>query len=70
VRFDNPASAQQAATSLNGSDLNGGKICCGIDLTSQDGSKLWISGFPYGTSWQDLKDHFGQCGNIVYAGLR
>jgi len=70
VRYDVPMHAQMAVATLNGSVLKGAKIACGFDATSQDGSKLWVSGLAPGTSWQELKDHFAICGQVAFAALK
>eukprot|EP01111_Echinosteliopsis_oligospora_P015574 TRINITY_DN619_c0_g1_i1.p1 TRINITY_DN619_c0_g1~~TRINITY_DN619_c0_g1_i1.p1 ORF type:complete len:278 (+),score=119.57 TRINITY_DN619_c0_g1_i1:37-870(+) len=31
------------------------------------GSQIYVHNLPYTTSWQDLKDHFRPCGNIIRA---
>merc|ERR1712113_1364852 len=70
VRFDTPMSAQNALMHLNGSILNGTVIQIGLDERSQDGTKLCVNNLAAGTSWQDLKDHFGQAGQVAFAQVR
>merc|ERR1719277_2048745 len=70
VRYESPMHAQLAAMQLNGSQLNGAQISLGFDQTSQDSTKLWVTGIPPGTAWQELKDHFGSVGKVAYANVK
>lgn len=70
VRFDFPMHAQLAANMLNGSTLGGATISVGLDQSSQDGSKVWISGLPATVQWQELKDHMAQCGQVAFAKIK
>lgn len=31
------------------------------------GKRCYVSNLAWKTSWQDLKDHFRQCGDVVYS---
>merc|ERR1719343_518293 len=70
VRFNTPMGAQNALMHLNGSILNGAMVQIGLDERSQDGTKLCVNNLAAGTSWQDLKDHFLQAGQVAYAAVR
>jgi RNA recognition motif-containing protein len=30
-------------------------------------NRLYVGNLDYSTSWQDLKDHFKPCGNVVFS---
>merc|ERR1719499_2349764 len=70
IRYDNPMCAQQALAGLQGTELNGAQITIGQDVTSKDGTKLWVTGIAPGTSWQELKDHFAQAGQVAFANVK
>merc|ERR550532_162820 len=38
-------------------------------MSSHDGTKLVVYGLPVGVQWQQLKDHFAQCGLVNFANL-
>jgi len=40
------------------------------DTTVAIGKRVYVSNLSYRTSWQDLKDHFRQCGTVVYADVQ
>jgi len=67
VRYDNPYCAQVAAEKLSGSFLHGAQISVKFDVGSKDGSKVFVYGIPPGCQWQELKDHFGQLGQVAFA---
>jgi len=69
VRYDDASHAQQAAQLLNGSLIAGGPIEVQLDANSKDGTKLLISGIPAGVQWQEVKDHFAQCGPVGFAAV-
>jgi len=69
VRFMNPGDAQKALK-LSGSTLGGELICVEYDVTSKDGSKVIITNVPRAVEWQELKDHFQQCGKVAFANVR
>mmetsp|Transcript_148588 Transcript_148588/g.386345 ORF Transcript_148588/g.386345 Transcript_148588/m.386345 type:complete len:366 (+) Transcript_148588:871-1968(+) len=70
IRYDAPMHAQMAAQMLNGSVLRGAMLAVGLDLQSQDGSKLWVAGISPGTSWKELKDHFAYVGQVAFASVK
>eukprot|EP00240_Pyramimonas_obovata_P004077 CAMPEP_0118932430 /NCGR_PEP_ID=MMETSP1169-20130426/10209_1 /TAXON_ID=36882 /ORGANISM="Pyramimonas obovata, Strain CCMP722" /LENGTH=370 /DNA_ID=CAMNT_0006875087 /DNA_START=76 /DNA_END=1188 /DNA_ORIENTATION=- len=39
----------------------------GADNTIRVGRRVYVGNLSWKTSWQDLKDHFKQCGTVVYA---
>jgi len=67
VRMEGPAQAQLAAQTLNGSNLNGANIIVNLNQGSPDGTKLHVNGLAFGTTWQQLKDHFGAVGTVCFA---
>jgi len=67
VRYDDPSHAMIAMRTLNGSMLCGSQIFIQADPFSQDGSKLIVSGIGSNVAWQELKDHFGQVGQVAFA---
>jgi len=67
VRYDDPAHAHLAMTSLNGSFLGGAPIYIEMDPKSSDRAKLIIHGLTPGTEWQELKDHFAVAGTVAFA---
>jgi len=69
VRFDDASHALQALQLLNGSSIAGGQIEVTADANSKDGTKLRISGIPAGVQWQEVKDHFAQCGPVGFVAV-
>jgi len=69
VRYDNPQHAQEAVEKLNGSLLMGSPIAVEFDISSKDGSKVFVHGLPNGCQWQELKDHFGQLGQVAFSAV-
>jgi len=67
VRYFSAEEAQIAISSLNGSDMNGNIIEVKLHGGTKDQTKVSISGMPPGTEWQELKDYFGQIGQIAFA---
>ncbi|CAK0819947.1 unnamed protein product, partial [Prorocentrum cordatum] len=67
VRFMDPQQTMQALTTLNGSFLGTSQIFLTLDHGSTDQSKLNVTGISPTTSWQDLKDHFAQIGQVAFA---
>lgn len=47
-------------------ERNGGGGGFAADV-SRVARRLYVGNLAYRTSWQDLKDHFKSCGNVVYA---
>jgi len=70
VRYDDPSHAELAAATLNGMELEGFPLSVEVDHKSKDGSKLIISGVNPITAWQELKDHFAQCGVVAFADVK
>jgi len=70
VRYDDPQHAQDAVNALDGGILGGAEIRVAVDQTSTDGSKLIVTNVPAGIEWQELKDHFGQCGTVAFVKTR
>jgi len=69
VRYDNSSLAQAAVEKLSGSFLHGAKLAVELDVSSKDGSKVFVHGIPAGCQWQELKDHFGQLGQVAFAAI-
>eukprot|EP00401_Gymnodinium_catenatum_P026638 CAMPEP_0117510154 /NCGR_PEP_ID=MMETSP0784-20121206/27844_1 /TAXON_ID=39447 /ORGANISM="" /LENGTH=839 /DNA_ID=CAMNT_0005305783 /DNA_START=111 /DNA_END=2626 /DNA_ORIENTATION=+ len=69
VRFYAAESAAFAAQNLDGSVVFGQQLKVHLDAKTPDGTKIVISNMPQGMSWQDLKDHFSQAGQIHYANI-
>lgn len=67
VRYDDPAHAQTAMTSLNGSFLGGCQIFIELDPKSSDGAKIIVHGLLPNIGWQELKDHFSPVGTVAFA---
>merc|ERR1719330_1074316 len=70
VRFESQQSAMTAIQALNGSLIQGKQVTVTPDMTSQDGTKILVSGLGPGVGWQELKDHFGQAGKVAFAGMK
>eukprot|EP00933_Yihiella_yeosuensis_P081193 TRINITY_DN94754_c0_g1_i1.p1 TRINITY_DN94754_c0_g1~~TRINITY_DN94754_c0_g1_i1.p1 ORF type:complete len:566 (+),score=132.85 TRINITY_DN94754_c0_g1_i1:66-1700(+) len=67
VRFESPQSAMNAKQTLDGSLLGGQSIKVMLDANSQDGTKILVFDLPPTVEWQELKDHFSQCGTVAFA---
>ena len=48
-------------------DKSGGGEGGGRTFRSRGGHQLLVSGLPPTGSWQDVKDHFREAGDVVYA---
>lgn len=70
VRFDTPATADQAIMLLSGGLMNGSTITVEQDGTCRDASRVLVRGVPEGTHKITLRDHFAQVGKVVFAGYR
>lgn len=70
VRFDFDMHAQAAQQALDGSQLKGATISVQHDQSSQDGTKLVVTGLSPGTTWQELKDHFSRAGQVAFVNVR
>jgi len=69
VRFDSPADAEKALE-LDGSVLAGAVISVTLDTSSKDSSKIIVNGVPRAAEWQEVKDFFGQCGQVAFANVK
>lgn len=69
VRFDSPADAQKALK-LDGKLLAGAPISITLDTSSKDSSKIIVSGVSRAAEWQEVKDFFGQCGQVAFADVK
>lgn len=69
VRYDNPSLARVAVEKLSGSLLHGAQLSVELDVSSKDGSKVFVHGIPTGCQWQELKDYFGQIGQVAFAAI-
>jgi len=69
VRYARPEDAASALEQLSNSLIKDSAIQLQTDPRSQDGSKILISNLPAGIEWQEVKDHFVQCGEVVFAGI-
>jgi len=67
VRMAAPDQAQMAANGLNGTNLNGASLIVMVNTNCADGTKLLVNGMVQGTTWQQLKDHFGAAGQVMFA---
>jgi len=67
VWMASPDQAQMAAKGFNGSKLNGASIIVMLNHGSPDGTKLLVNGLALGTTWQQLRDHFGAAGQVALA---
>jgi len=70
VRYTNPQDAEKALDELQGSECQGNVISVEPDEHSLDGSKVIVKGLPLGIEWQEVKDHFSQCGHVSFASVR
>lgn len=72
VRFESSDDAQNAVDMLNASQMinkkTGESVSIEVKLHggSSDRTKIMVHGMPPGTEWQELKDHFGQIGRVVF----
>ena len=79
VEFSTPEEAKEACTSLTDTELKGRMIFVREDRENSDaggrgprptrggggnGCSLYVGNLAYETSWQDLKDHMRQAGNV------
>lgn len=69
VRFRAAEAAQRAVQHLNQSLYLDKQISVALDPMSPDGTKVVVTNMPAGIAWQELKDHFGQVGEVHYANI-
>lgn len=69
VRFATSEEAQLALKQFSGALLCGAQVTLSLDSGSKDGTKVLVQNLPPGASWQVLREHFSQAGNVVYTGL-
>jgi RNA recognition motif-containing protein len=67
VRYFGTQEALAAIATLNGTNMNGNIIDVKMHGGTKDQTKIQISGMPPGTEWQEVKDYFGQIGQIAFA---
>lgn len=60
--------AEGLATAVGGLSLGGQEAGDG-DGVMRIGKRCFVSNLAWKTSWQDLKDKFRECGNVVYANV-
>ena len=72
VEFADPLDAANAITTMTDTEINGRKIFVREDRempSGGTGARVFVGNLPYEISWQDLKDHFKQCGFITRADI-
>ena len=68
IRYENKAQAMKALNTLNRKPLMG----CPLDIRQDEYilSKLIVQNLPEDLEWQELKDHFAQCGTVAFANMK
>lgn len=66
VRYETAEAARAAMMSLNGTQIMGSTISIQPAPGSKDQTKLLVSGLGPAVAWQELKDHFGEAGTVVF----
>lgn len=84
VEYSTPEEAQKACETLNDTELNGRTIFVREDRETasgggairsrgagayRGGTSVYVGNLAYETSWQDLKDHMRQAGNVDQANI-
>lgn len=79
VEFASPEEAQEAISTLTDTDLKGRMIFVREDRETSGGgnyhggnrqsASVYVGNLAYETSWQDLKDHMRQAGNVDQANI-
>ena len=85
VEFSTPEEAKEACTNMTDTELNGRMIFVREDRETADGAggrgprparggggngcSLYVGNLAYETSWQELKDHMRQAGNVDQVGF-
>lgn len=70
VRYDFPQHAEYALLMLNGTDLMGQTIGVTWDLKNPEGTKLVVTGLDASVTWQSLKDHMAQAGQVAFVNVK
>jgi len=79
VEYSEPSEAQEAISSLNDSELNGRMIFVREDRENHNNeddhddtphvTSVYVGNVSFDCSWQDLKDHMRQAGNVDQANI-
>uniref|UniRef100_A0A7S1RY35 RRM domain-containing protein n=1 Tax=Alexandrium catenella TaxID=2925 RepID=A0A7S1RY35_ALECA len=70
VRYVLPEHALEAVRQLDGSHFLGASIRVHLDALSKDGTKIVVSGIPFGAEWLELKYHFSSVGLVTFADVK
>ncbi|CAE7759604.1 putative RNA-binding protein [Symbiodinium microadriaticum] len=68
VEFANAAAATRAVNQLTDTEIKGRKIFVREDREPRrpaQGRKVFVGNLPYSVTWQALKDHMRQCGEVL-----
>lgn len=80
VEFSTPEDAQNAIETMNDTELSGRQIFVREDRETKRrgggtgtvpgrGTKVFVGGLPMDVTWQDLKDHMRQAGNVMHVDI-
>ncbi|CAK9071718.1 unnamed protein product [Durusdinium trenchii] len=74
VEFATPAAAHRAISDLTGTVVQGRKIFVREDRESElsveeGGRRVFVGNLAYSVSWQELKDHMRQCGDVLHCDI-
>jgi len=79
VRFANARDAAAAIRRFDRQEFQGRELEIRYDragtsegrsgTSGPTGAQLWVGNLSFDTSWQDLKDHFRQCGHVEHADI-
>jgi RNA recognition motif-containing protein len=77
VEFERPDEALRAIGTMSNTNLGGRNISVREDREDRElggppqhhGRQIVVHGIPYSMRWQDLKDLFKQCGNVLRADI-
>ncbi|CAL1149271.1 unnamed protein product [Cladocopium goreaui] len=76
VEFATPAAAQRAISDLTGTVIQGRQIFVREDRENENslhissmGRRVFVGNLAYSVSWQDLKDHMRQCGEVLHCDI-
>jgi len=67
IEFQTKEESAEAIKTMNDSDLDGRPIFVREDRENHSGRKVFVGNLAYTCRWQDLKDEFQKCGNIIRA---